>query len=70
MKSKKKIVKIKKKSLKKLQKGGNLKIPKIIHQTWKNTNLPDNYKKWSNTWKTKNKDWKYMFWSDDDLRNL
>jgi len=72
MRTKKNIKKFKRQSkkLKRMQKGGNFVIPKIIHQTWKSTELPENYKKWSGTWKLLNKDWKYMFWSDEDLRNL
>ena len=42
------------------------KIPKIIHQTWKNKYLPDDFKKWSNTWKTYNPTFEYKFYTDKD----
>jgi mannosyltransferase OCH1-like enzyme len=49
-----------------------MKIPKIIHQT-----APDHEKDWhpiwkecQKSWKTKFKDFEYIMWSDDDLRNL
>jgi mannosyltransferase OCH1-like enzyme len=46
-------------------------IPKIIHQTYKSLEqLPDAWKETPNTWKTYNPDWKYMFWSDHDCREL
>ena len=42
----------------------------IIHQTWKTISLPENFKKWSKTWKDKNPDWKYKLWTDNDNRNF
>lgn len=47
-----------------------LRIPKIIHQTWKTASLPANFKKWSDTWKKHHPDWTYQFWNDQDLRAL
>jgi len=49
-----------------------MSIPKIIHQTWKDYNIPyDIYKKeWVDSWKEYHPAWKFMFWTDDDLRNL
>lgn len=41
-------------------------IPKIIHQTWKTNNLPNDFKLWSNTWKILNPDYIYKFYDDDD----
>ena len=42
------------------------RIPKIIHQTWKSRDLPENYKKYSNSWKNKHPEWEYKFYDDDD----
>jgi len=41
-------------------------IPKIIHQTWKNNNIPPEWKEAQQSWKTKNPDWEYMYWTDAD----
>lgn len=49
---------------------GPTRIPKIIHQTWKNTQIPDHYVDWIRTWVEKHPDWTYMFWTDDSARNL
>ncbi len=48
----------------------NPKIPKIIHQTWKNNNIPKEWKKYQQTWKHHHPDWKYMFWTDNDNLNF
>ena len=49
----------------------NLKdTSKIIHQTWKTTQLPDKFTRWSQTCKMALADWKYMLWTDDGNRNL
>jgi mannosyltransferase OCH1-like enzyme len=45
-------------------------IPKIIHQTWKTADLPENFAKWSETWKKYHPQWKYIFWSDEDLESF
>ena len=45
-------------------------IPKIIHQTWKSRDLPDNYKNYSNSWKDKHPDWEYCFYDDIDCENF
>jgi len=39
-------------------------IPKIIIQTWKLHIIPPEYKQWSKTWKTKNPDFEYRFYTD------
>ncbi len=41
-------------------------IPKIIHQTWKTYDLPDNFKRWSNQCKKTNSNFKHKLWSDKD----
>ena len=43
-----------------------MEIPKIIFQTWKTYDVPDNWKFAQKTVKEKNKDWKYVLLSDDD----
>jgi mannosyltransferase OCH1-like enzyme len=39
-------------------------IPKIIHQTWKSSLLPDRFEKMSATWKDLHPDWEYTIWTD------
>lgn len=46
------------------------RIPLIIHQTWKTKDLPDNFARWSATWRTLNPQFKYMFWDDVTLREF
>tara|TARA_Y100000996_G_scaffold415277_1_gene409116 strand:- start:4143 stop:5747 length:1605 start_codon:yes stop_codon:yes gene_type:complete len=41
-------------------------IPKIIHQTWKTNDLPNDFKKYSETWIHHHSEWKYKFYNDDD----
>ncbi len=41
-------------------------IPKIIHQTWKKKELPENFYNWSQSWKTMNPEFKYCFYNDMD----
>lgn len=45
-------------------------FPKIIHQTWKTRNLPDNFRQWSNSWKYYNPDFDYRFYTDEDCHNF
>jgi mannosyltransferase OCH1-like enzyme len=47
-------------------------ITKIIHQSWKDKNIPYHiYKKhWVDSWKQKNPEWDYRLWTDEDNLNL
>lgn len=45
-------------------------IPKIIHQTWKEKELPDNFKTWSEECKQLHQDWTYKLWTDEDNREF
>ena len=42
-------------------------LPKKIHQIWLGSELPEQYKKWADTWKQFNPDWEYKLWTDDNL---
>jgi mannosyltransferase OCH1-like enzyme len=46
------------------------KIPTLIHQTWKTSELPDNFKKWSDSIKKFHPDWDYILWTDEDNWNF
>lgn len=43
-------------------------IPKIIHQTWKNNDIPDKWKQSHQEWQRLHPDWIYKLWTDDDIR--
>ncbi|MCY6381979.1 glycosyltransferase [Hoeflea prorocentri] len=45
-------------------------IPKIIHQTWRDENIPDNYLELVDSWKRLNPDWEYRLWTDNDLDTM
>jgi len=45
-------------------------VPRIIHQTWKNYDIPEKWKKNQETWKKNHPNWKYMYWTDEDNLNL
>lgn len=49
---------------------GELKIPKIIHQIWLGSKLPDGYKKWQSSWKKHHPTWKYILWTDEKVKGL
>lgn len=44
-------------------------IPKIIHQTWRDYDLPVP-ESLPESWRKMNPDWQYRFWTDEDLENL
>lgn len=48
----------------------DLAIPRIIHQTWKTEDVPEQYDWLIDTWKTNHPDWEYMLWTDEDNRKL
>lgn len=45
-------------------------VPKIIHQTWKTSKVPDRWKKSQEEWKRLHPSWQYKLWTDTDNRNL
>ena len=48
----------------------SLLIPKIIHQTYKDTNLPEDWKKGQEACIRLNPDYKYVFWTDEKARTF
>jgi mannosyltransferase OCH1-like enzyme len=44
-------------------------IPKLIHQTWRDTDIPEP-KEWPESWKRINPGWTYRLWTDADLLAL
>jgi len=47
-------------------------IPKIIHQTWKNKEIPDMWKDYHNSWKKHfpEPEYKHILWTDEDNENF
>jgi mannosyltransferase OCH1-like enzyme len=45
-------------------------IPKIIHQTWKDENIPDKWKESVNSCKTLYSDFTYMLWTDEMMKEF
>lgn len=41
-------------------------IPKIIHQTWKDREIPDKWLNFQHKVKTLHPGWQYLLWTDDD----
>ncbi len=44
-------------------------IPKIIHQTWKDNNIPDKWKISKKMWKKHHPEWRYILWTDKMIRD-
>lgn len=42
-------------------------VPKVIHQTWKSTDLPDHWKPSAEAWQRLHPDWVYLLWTDGDI---
>jgi mannosyltransferase OCH1-like enzyme len=46
---------------------GPSRIPKIIHQIWLGSPIPDRYKKFQDTWRINHPDWEYILWTDKEV---
>lgn len=46
------------------------RIPKIIHQIWLGSPLPEKYREFQEGWIKHHPDWQYKLWTDDDVENL
>jgi len=44
-----------------------MKIPKIIHQTWKTKKIPLKWRKYQKKVKKLHPDWEYRFWTDEEI---
>ena len=45
-------------------------IPKIIHQIWLGSPLPEGLKKYTRTWQQLHPGWQYILWTDENVRHL
>jgi hypothetical protein len=44
------------------------KIPALIHQTWKDADVPAQWEKWADSWRLHHPGWEYRLWTDSDNR--
>jgi inositol phosphorylceramide mannosyltransferase catalytic subunit len=51
-------------------KGKKDRIPKKIHQIWLGSELPEEYRKYTDSWKVFHPDWDYKLWRDSDVINF
>ncbi len=54
-------------SFKQIHPQNECKIPKIIHQVWLGSPLPDEYKAFVQSWKDFHPDWEYILWTDEKV---
>jgi mannosyltransferase OCH1-like enzyme len=47
-----------------------LMIPKILHQTWKDNNVPEHLLSFVSSWKSNHPAWNYILWTDEMNRNF
>ncbi|MEN0053135.1 MAG: glycosyltransferase [Mucilaginibacter sp.] len=45
-------------------------IPKVLHQTWKSTDVPEHFAMLTETWKEHHPDWEYNLWTDKTNREF
>jgi len=45
-------------------------IPKLLHQSWKNNELPAKFQRWSKACRAQHADWEWVLWTDDDNLKL
>jgi mannosyltransferase OCH1-like enzyme len=45
-------------------------IPHIIHQTWRESRVPDGWREFQESWRRHHPEWEYRLWTDLDLREL
>lgn len=45
-------------------------IPRIIHQTWRDSEVPEKWLEFQRSWRRHHPEWEYRFWTDLELRRL
>ena len=45
-------------------------IPKIIHQIWLGSPLPEKYKQFQQSWKLYHPDWQYLLWTEKEIEEF
>lgn len=44
------------------------RIPRIVHQIWLGSPVPNEFRKWMNSWRQEG--WEYKLWTDDEIAKL
>ena len=59
-------------SLAQINPSKELKIPKIIHQIWLGSAVPEMFERYMNSWVEQHlgRDWRYKLWTDADVANI
>ncbi|NQY64781.1 MAG: hypothetical protein HRT38_13810 [Alteromonadaceae bacterium] len=47
-----------------------MKIPKIIHQTWENNDIPAKYEPYVSSVRRHTEGWQYYLWTDDSMKSF
>ncbi|KLU02044.1 hypothetical protein RISK_005870 [Rhodopirellula islandica] len=47
-----------------------MSVPKILHQTWKDERVPDDFSECVQSWRTHHPDWQFRLWTDQNNREL
>ena len=47
-----------------------MSIPRIIHQTWKSTQVPEAFREFQRKWQALHPGYEYRLWTDDDNRTF
>lgn len=47
-----------------------IQIPHIFHQTWKTSDIPDEWQACVQSWRTHHPHWQYILWTDEDSRKF
>ncbi len=45
-------------------------IPRLVHQTWKDHDVPERFLEAQRSWREIHPGWEYRFWTDEDLADL
>ena len=47
-----------------------MRVPRIIHQTWKDDRVPEHWRGFQASWQRQHPDWSYRLWTDAQCREL
>jgi mannosyltransferase OCH1-like enzyme len=53
-----------------IRRAEGMRIPAIIHQTWKDEAVPAEFREWQESWRRHNAGWKYKLWTDAEIDAL
>ena len=45
-------------------------VPRVIHQTWKDEEIPAQFRRYVQTWTATHPHWEYRLWTDDENLEL